>query len=60
MCIRGEIIFIYIFFWNVFRADLDKLWSIHRHGQVKIADFKSNKARMEAGETDVEDTFDRF
>ena len=60
MCIRGEIIFIYKLLWNVFKADSEKIWSIHRCGQVKIADFKSNKARMVAGEDAVDDNFEKF
>ena len=60
MCIRGEIIFIYKLLWNVFKADLDKFWSIHRHGQVKIDDIKSYKARMAAGEDTVDDKFCKF
>ena len=60
MCIRGEIIFIYKLLWNVFKVDSDKLWSIHRRGQVKTADVKSNKARMVAVEDAVDDKFDKF
>ena len=60
MCIQGEIIFIYKILWNVFKADSDKLWSIHRRGQVKIADAESYKARMAAGEDAVDDKFNKF
>ena len=60
MCIRGEIIFIYKLLWNVFETNLDKLWSIHRSGQVEIADVESYKARMAAGEEAVDDKFDKF
>ena len=60
MCIRGEIIFIYKLLWNVFKADSDKLWSVHWRGQVKIAVFKSDKARMAAGEYTADDKFDKF
>ena len=50
MCIRGEIIFIYKLLWNFFKADSDKIWLVHRRGQVKIADVKSNKVRLAVGE----------
>ena len=60
MCIRGEIIFIYKLLWSVFKADSEKLWSIHRRGQVKIADVKSNKACMAAGEEAADYKFDKF
>ena len=60
MCIRDEIIFIYKLLWNFFKADSDKSWSIHWRGQVKIADVKSYKARMAAGEDAVDDKFNKF
>ena len=60
MCIRGEIILIYKLLWNVFKADSDKFWSIHRRGQVKISDVESYKARMAAGEDAVDDKFDKL
>ena len=60
MCIRGEIIFIYKLLWDLFKAYSDKLWSIHRRGQVKHSDVESNKGRMAAGEDDVDDKFDKF
>ena len=60
MCIWGEIIFIYKLLWDFFEADSDKLWSVHRHGQVKIADVKSDKACMAAGEYAVDDKFDKL
>ena len=60
MCIRVEILFIYKLFWNVFKADSDKLWSIHWRGEVKIADVKGNKVRMAAGEDAVDNKFDKF
>ena len=60
MCIRGEIIFFYKLLWNVFKADSDKLWLIHWRGHVKIADVKSDKARMAVGEDAVDDKFDKF
>ena len=60
MCIRGEIIFIYKLLWDLFKAYSDKLWSIHRRGQVKHSDVESNKGRMAAGEDDVDDKFDNF
>ena len=60
MCIRGEIIFIYKLLWNFFKADSEKLRLVHRRGQVKIADVKSDKACMEAGEYAVDDKFDKF
>ena len=60
MCIWGEIIFIYKLLWNVFKADSDILWSVHQRGQVKIADVKSDKAGMAAGEYAVDDNFDKF
>ena len=60
MCIRGEIIFIYKILWNVFKAESDKFWSIHRRGQVKNADAKSYKLRMAAGDDAVDDKFYKF
>ena len=60
MCIRGEIIFIYKLLWNFFKVDSDKIWSIHRRVQVKIADVKSDKARMAAGEYAVDDKLDKL
>ena len=54
MCIQGEIIFIYKLLWNVFKADSDIICSVYRRGQVRIADAKSNKARMAAGEYAVD------
>ena len=60
MCIRGEIIFIYKLFSNVFKADSDKLCLVRRRGQVKSSDVKSDKARMAAGEYDVDDKLDKF
>ena len=60
MCIRGEIISIYKLLWNVFKADSDKIWSLHRRGQIKITDVKIDKARMATGEYDVDDKFDKF
>ena len=56
----GEIIFIYKLLWNVFKADSDELGSVHRRGQVKIADIKSDKARIAVGEYAVDDKFDKF
>ena len=46
--------------WNVFKADSDKLWSVHRCGQVKIADVKSDKAGNVAREYPVDDKFENF
>ena len=60
MCIRGEIIFIYKLLWNFFNADSDKLWLVHRHGQLKMSDVKNNKACMAAGEYSIDDKFDKF
>ena len=60
ICIQGEIIFIYKLLWNVFKADSEKLLSVHRRGQVKISDVKSDKARMAAGEYAVDDKFDKL
>ena len=60
MCIRGEIIFIYKLLWGVFKADSKKIWSIHRRGQVKIADVESNKVHMVAVEDAADDKFDKF
>ena len=60
MCIKGTIIFIYKLLWNVFKAYSDKLWSVHWRGQVQIADVRSNKARMAAGEYAVDNKFDKF
>ena len=60
MSIRGDIIFIYKILWNVFKADYEKFWLVHRHGQVKVADVKNDKARMAAGEYAVDDKFDKF
>ena len=60
MCIQGEILVIYKLLWNVFKADSDKLWSIHRRGQVKITDVERDKARMAAGEEAADDKFDKF
>ena len=60
MYIRGEIIFIYKLLWNVFKADSDIIWSVHRHGQVKFTNVKSNKARMAVGEYGIDDKFDKF
>ena len=60
MCIRGDIIFIYKPLWIVFKADSDKLWLVHRRGQVKKIDVNSGKAHMAAGEYPVDDKFDKF
>ena len=59
MCIRGEIMFIYELLWNVFKADSDKLWSVHWRVHVEISDIKSNKARIAAGEYAIDDKFDK-
>ena len=40
--------------------DLDKLWSIHRRGQIKITDVKICKARIAAGEGAVDYEFNKF
>ena len=60
MYIRGENIFIYKLLWNVCKADYDKLWSVHRRGEVKIADAESDKVRMAAGEYTGDDKLDKF
>ena len=60
MCIRNEIIFIYKLLGNFFKADSEKIWSIHRRVQLKIADVESYKARMEAGDDAVDDKFNKF
>ena len=60
MCIRGEIIFINKLLGDVFKADSEKFWSIHWRGQVKIADFESNKTRVAAGEDAVDDNIDKL
>ena len=60
MSILGEILFIYKLLWNVFKADSNKLWSIHRHVQVKISDVESDKSLMAAGEDAVDDNFEKF
>ena len=60
MCIRGDIIFIYKLLWNVFKADSEKLRSVHRRGQVKIADVESDKVRMAVIEYAVDEKLDKF
>ena len=60
MCIRGDIIFIYKLLCYAFKADSDKLLSVHWRGQVKIADVENYKARMAAGEDAVDNKFDNF
>ena len=56
----NEIVFLDKLLWNIFKADLEKLWSIHRSGLVKIADVKICKARIAAGEDAVDYVFNKF
>ena len=50
---RNYIIFCNEVFWDILNADPHKLRAIHRRGQIKIADFKSRKARITSGEDAV-------
>ena len=60
ICIQDEIVFLDELLWNVFKADSENFWSIHRRFQVKIADVKICKARIAEGEDAFDYEFNKF